>query len=271
MARHSKTWMGGGLLAVLGLSALSPVQQGSVALTVAGAALWSAPALAHANIPGIGIVVKSDCAYIPKPCKGPIIIAPTDASGEVRLTGLTPGEYEVKLFGNSKPMTMTAGKDGRLAFVALRDVKGGPSPRAMDPRARRALPVVREWVERCCDNYDPPESRAAFDVTAPMPDVNTSTAEQLMAGTNNSQKTAGFIVAERKRGGPYKDPLDFAQRVGGTVSVDFGYSSVRIGDTTIIARGGEPKANGFKAVRGSGVVELYNAKHNSVGHVTLLR
>ena len=264
MARHSKTWMGGGLLAVLGLSALSPVQQGSVALTVAGAALWSAPAMAQSNIPGVGTVVKK------KPGDA-AIIAPTDASGEVRLTGLTPGEYEVKLFGNSKPVTMTAGKDGRLAFVALRDVKGGPSPRAMDPRARRALPVVREWVERCCDNYDPPESRAAFDVTAPMPDVNTSTAEQLMAGTNNSQKTAGFIVAERERGGPYKDPLDFARRVGGTVSVDFGYSSVRIGDTTIIARGGEPKANGFKAVRGSGVVELYNAKHNYVGHVTLLR
>ena len=166
---------------------------------------------------------------------------------------------------------MTAGKDGRLAFVALRDVKGGPSPRAMDPRARRALPVVREWVERCCDNYDPPEHHAAFDVTAVMPDVNTSTAEQLMAGTNNSQKTAGFIVAERERGGPYKDPLDFARRVGGTVSVDFGYSSVRIGDTTIIARGKNPADPGFKTAVKSGVVELYGVKHNYVGHVTLLR
>lgn len=259
------------MLAVLGLSALSPVQQAGVGLAAAGMVLWSAPVLAQTGIPGVGIVVKSDCAYIPKPCKGHSIIAPSDAKGEVRLTGLAPGEYEVKLFGNSKPVTMTAGKDGRLAFVALRDVKGGPSPRAMDPRARRALPVVREWVERCCDNYDPPESRAAFDVTAPTPDVNTSTAEQLMAGTNNSQKSAGFIVAERERGGPYKDPLDFARRVGGTVTVDFGYSSVRIGDTTIIARGGQPKAAGWRTFRGSGVVELYGAKHNYVGHVTLLR
>ena len=263
MAGHKKAWWGGGLLAVLGLSALSPVQQAGVGLAAAGAMMWSAPALAQ-TVPGVGTVVKK------KPGNSPII-APTDASGEVRLTGLAPGDYEVNLFGNSKPVTMTAGKDGRLAFVALRDVKGGPSPRAMDPRARRALPVVREWVERCCDNYDPPENRAAFDVTAPMPDVNTSTAEQLMAGTNNSQKTAGFIVAERKRGGPYKDPLDFAQRVGGTVTVDFGYSSVRIGDTTIIAKSNDPKGLGFRTMKGSGVVELYNAKHNYVGHVTLLR
>ena len=82
MARHSKTWMGGGLLAVLGLSALSPVQQAGVGLAAAGAMMWSAPALAHAGIPGIGLIIKSDCAYIPKPCKGPIIIAPTDAAAK---------------------------------------------------------------------------------------------------------------------------------------------------------------------------------------------
>ena len=53
--------------------------------------------------------------------------------------------------------------------------------------------------------------------------------------------------------------------------MDFGYSSVRIGDTTIIARGGDPKAASFKIVAGSGVVELYGAEHNYVGHVTLLK
>ena len=104
-----------------------------------------------------------------------------------------------------------------------------------------------------------------------MPDVNTSTIEQLMSGTNNSRKAAASIVAEREKGGPYKDPLNFAQRVGGSVPVDFGYSSVRIGDTTIIARGADPKAAGFKMVAGSGVVELYGKPFPYVGHVTLLK
>ena len=104
-----------------------------------------------------------------------------------------------------------------------------------------------------------------------MPDVNTSNIEQLTRGTNNSRRAAASIVAEREKNGPYKDPLNFAQRVGGSIPVDFSSSAVRIGDTTIFPRGGDPKQAGFKMVPGSGVVELYGRKHNYVGHVTLLK
>ena len=225
--------------------------------------MWAAPALASLGIPGIGVVIKK------KPGNAPIIV-PSDNNGIVNLTGLEPGEYEIKLLGINRPTTMKVGPDGKLAFVALRDVKGGPDPKSADPRARRALPVVREWVEPV------PELKGASVIVAllanaEMPDVNTSTIEQLMRGTNNSRKAAASIVAEREKGGPYKDPLDFAQRVGSSVPVDFGYSSVRIGDTTIIARGGDPKAAGFKMVAGSGVVELYGKPFPYVGHVTLLK
>ena len=55
------------------------------------------------------------------------------------------------------------------------------------------------------------------------------------------------------------------------MDVDFGYASARIGDTTIIARGLNPKNPGFKTAVRSGVVELYGSKHDYVGHVTLLR
>lgn len=264
MTKVSKKIMGGWVLAATGLSALSPVQQAGALLSVAGAAMWAAPALASINLPGVGIVVKK------KPGLSPIII-PTDNDGIVRLTGLESGEYEIKLLGISRPTTMKVGPDGKLAFVALRDVKGGPDPKSADPRARTALPVVREWVEACCDNTDNWD-KLAFDTKAmQMPDVNTSTIEQLMRGTNNSRKAAASIVAEREKNGLYKDPLNFAQRVGGSIPVDFGYSSVRIGDTTIIARGGDPKAAGFKMVPGSGVVELYGKPFPYVGHVTLLK
>ena len=264
MAKVSKKIMGGEVLAAIGLSALSPVQQASVALSVAGAAMWAAPALAQTGIPGVGIVVKK------KPGNAPIIV-PSDKDGIVRLTGLEPGEYEVKLLGINRTTTMKVGPEGKLAFVALRDVKGGPGPKSADPRARRALPVVREWVEACCDNTDNWD-KLAFDTKAmQMPDVNTSTIEQLMSGTNNNRKAAASIIAEREKNGPYKDPLNFAQRVGSSVPVDFGYSSVRIGDTTIIARGADPKAAGLKIVAGSGVVELYGKPFPYVGHVTLLK
>ena len=263
MTKVSKKIMGGGVLAAIGLSALSPVQQAGALLSVAGAAMWAAPAMAVAGIPGIGLVIKR------KPGNAPIIV-PSDNNGIVNLTGLEPGEYEIKLLGINRPTTMKVGPDGKLAFVALRDVKGGPDPKSADPRARRALPVVREWVEPV------PELKGASVIVAllanaEMPDVNTSTIEQLMRGTNNSRKAAASIVAEREKGGLFKDPLDFAQRVGSSVPVDFGYSSVRIGDTTIIARGADPKAAGFKMVPGSGVVELYGKPFPYVGHVTLLK
>ena len=264
MTKVSKKIMGGGVLAAIGLSALSPVQQAALTLSVAGAAMWAAPALAQTGIPGVGLVVKK------KPGNAPIIV-PSDNNGIVNLTGLEPGEYEVKLLGNRAPTTMKVGPDGRLAFVALRDVKGGPDPKSADPRARRALPVVREWVEACCDNTDNWDKHA-FDTKAmQIPDVNISTIEQLMSGTNNSRKAAASIVAEREKNGPFKDPLNFAQRVGGSIPVDFSSSAVRIGDTTIFPRGGDPKQAGFKMVPGGGVVELYGKKHNYVGHVTLLK
>ena len=267
MTKVSKKIMGGGVLAAIGLSALSPVQQAGALLSVAGAAMWAAPALASVNLPGVGIVVKK------KPGLSPIIV-PTDKEGIVRITGLEAGEYEVKLLGNRAPTTMKVGPDGRLAFVALRDVKGFPDPKSADPRARTALPVVREWVEACCDNTDNWD-KFAFDTKAmQIPDVNTSTIEQLMRGTNNSRKAAASIIAEREKNGPYKDPLDFARRVGSKVTVDFGESSAQIGDTAIMVRRGfgpPGKEQGFKTEAGSGVVELYGKKHNYVGHVTLLK
>ena len=246
--------------AAMGLSALSPVKQVAVTLSVAGAAMWAAPALATANIPGVGLVIKK------KP-GNPSITAPTGTDGVVRLTGLEAGEYEVKMFGDGAPVTMKVGADGALAVVAYRDVKGGPDPKSADPRTRRALPVVREWLE-------PAPLKGGGVIVAlrtAMPNVNTSTIDELMRGTNNTRDAAAFIIAERAKGGPYKDPLDFATRVGGSVTVDFGYSSARIGDATIIARGTNPKSPGWKTVAGSGVVELYGKKHNYVGHVTLLK
>ena len=272
MTKISKKIMDGGVLAAMGLSALSPVQHAGALLSVAGAAMWAAPALALGKVKGKIKTSGDNGMVIKRRYDDRVIVAPTDHAGLVRLTGLEPGEYEVNLIGDGGYILIQVGAEGRMAFAAQRETTY-PDPKATDPRARRALPLVREWVEQCCDNEDKPGVTIAMDAEAKqMPDVNTSTAEQLTRGTNNSRKAAVSIVAEREKNGPYKDPLNFAQRVGGSVTVDFGYSSVRIGDTTIIARGGgSPKDAGFKTIAGSGVVELYGKKHNYVGHVTLLK
>ena len=271
MTKVSKKIMGGGVLAAIGLSALSPVQQGVLTLSLAGAAMWAAPALAFGKIKGKIVRPGDSGAVIKRRYDDRVIVAPTDQDGIVRLTGLEPGEYEINLVGDGAYILIQVSSEGRMAFAAFRSITGYPDPKSADPRARTALPVVREWVEACCDNTDNWD-RLAFDTKAmPMPDVNTSTIEQLMSGTNNSRKAAASIVAEREKNGPYKDPLDFAQRVGDSIPVDFSSSAVRIGDTTIFPRGGNPKEAGFKMVAGSGVVELYGRKHNYVGHVTLLK
>ena len=264
MAKVAGKWMGGGLVAALGLSALSPMQQAGVALMVAGVAMWSAPALAAGTIPGVGVVVKK------KPGNAPII-APSDKDGITRLTGLEPGDYEVKLFGDVAPVTMKVGRDGRLAFVAMQD-SAKATVATRDGKTRGNVPVMRQWVEQIAfDGGRGAPPVESFDTRAAIIDVNTATADELMKGTSNSRETAAFIIANRQKNGAYKNPQDFAQRVGGSVDVDFGYASARIGDTTIIARGLNPKNPGFKTAVRSGVVELYGSKHDYVGHVTLLR
>ena len=272
MGTISKKALNGSLLAALGLSSLSPVQQGA-ALVVAGtAALWASPALASTTLPGVGIVIKK------KPGNAPII-APGDANGETRLTGLEPGEYSVRVFEGAEEVTMRVGRDGRLAFVAWQDAKAA-DPRAADPRARRALPVVRRWAEQIAfDKGSGPEGPAAirggafFVALLPIIDVNTSDVAAIARETRNTPEAARAIVAERTRGGPFKDMIDFAQRVGPLAAVDFEDASVKFGSQTLLVnRGtGSPKNAGFKMGRGTSDFSLFGTAHSYIGHVTLLR
>ena len=275
MGTISKKALNGSLLAALGLTSLSPVQQGAALVAAGTAALWASPALAQTGIPGVGVVVKK------KPGNAPII-APSDANGEVRITGLEPGEYSVRVIEGAEEVTMRVGRDGRLAFVAWEDAKA-PDPRAADPRARRALPVVRRWAEQIAfDKGSGPTGPAAIRGSSVIVallalginvDVNTSDVDAIARETRNTPEAARAIVAERTRGGPFKDMIDFAQRVGPLAAVDFEDASVKFGEQTLLVnRGtGSPKNAGFKMGRGTSDFSLFGTKHSYVGHVTLLR
>lgn len=72
-------------LATLGLSSLTPVQQGAMLVTAGTAALWATPALAQNTIPGAGVIIKGNTG-------SSAIMVPSDTNGEVRLIGLEPGD-----------------------------------------------------------------------------------------------------------------------------------------------------------------------------------
>lgn len=272
MGTISKKALNGSLLAALGLSSLSPVQQGAALVAAGTATLWATPALAQTNIPGIGTIVKKHPG--PQP-----IFVPSDANGEVRLTGLEPGEYSVRVFEGAEEVPMRVGRDGRLAFVAWEDAKAA-DPRAADPRARRALPVVRRWAEQIAfDKGSGPVGPASLKggsviiALRATIDVTTSDVAAIARETRNTPEAARAIVAERTRGGPFKDMIDFAQRVGPLTAVDFEDASVKFGEQTLLVnRGnGSPKNAGFKMGRGTSDFSLFGTKHSYVGHVTLLR
>lgn len=255
-------------LAALGLSSLSPVQQGAALVAAGTVALWASPALAQVGVPGVGVVVKK------KPGNAPII-AHADAKGETRITGLEPGLYTVRVFEGAQEVPMRVGSDGRLAFKAWEDV-ARPDPRAADPRARRALPVVRRWAEQI--PFDPAPSGIQLLAIAGRPpknaiiDINAADGARLTEGTAITREGVAAIAAERARNGPFTDLLDFARRTCPQTAIDFEDASIRFGgDTMLVWRGGDPKAPGFKCARGTGEMELFGKKHNYVGHVTLLR
>jgi hypothetical protein len=281
------------LLAAAGLSSLSPMQQGAALLTAAGAALWASPALATNNIPGVGTIVKKNpgpgCLMSPgkdssaEPSRTGCVIAPSDANGETRLTGLEPGTYSVRLVEGAEETMMKVGDDGKLAFVAYEDIKTAePQRRKVQTKQLKAYrngeqPVARRWAEQIAfdGNCDEPGKCPPWGNPRLALDLNSANADQLMRGTSNSPDTAKVIIADREKNGAFKGIEDFAQRVCPIADVDFSQTSIRMGDLVVILtpragdKGGVP---GFQCTRADeGRFNLFGKKHNYVGHVTLLR
>ncbi|BCA60701.1 hypothetical protein [Sphingomonas sp. HMP6] len=282
-------------LAALGLSNLSPVQIAATG-AVLGFGVMATPALAAANIPGVGLVVKK------KPGNAPIV-APSDNNGIVRFAGLEPGEYEVSLIDGSRPVAVKVGADGILTARAQASddgkdrwaetiLGGGGKPKdlcrpltEMCPYLFVALKQTVSFDVKALFGSDgllvavPGRGPVRADPVAPKMrfiDVNaSSSADIARLAPTTTPDAAQLIVAERTKGGAFKDPIDFAHRVCPKVSVDFDLTPTRIGPAQIIAKSGDPKTNGFKCAppRAGEVptLELYGRKHNYVGHVTLLR
>ncbi len=289
MARASHK-IGAGMLAALGLSALSPVQQGAALLTAAGVALWASPALADLHLPGVGLVVKK------KPGNAPIIV-PSDANGEVRLTGLEPGDYDVA------PLRLTAatpvryisvhvGEDGRLAFAVKEGPKGdvGHGRVAAAP-GQVASPSPPRWAEAI--PFDGAagtmpvgavvlDMRQQFTISPPVPctrprpgmpstcaarfrnhvDVNASPVEEMRRlAPTLSAEAAALIIAARTRGGAFRNPQDFANRVCAVTAVNFDDASIKMGNTSItMRRGVDPKSPGWICNPQPGTVDLFASR-----------
>ncbi len=256
MTNHRKS--AATMFVTLGLACLTPVQQGATLVAVGAAALWAGPATAQqGSIPGVGVIIKK------KPGNAPII-APADANGEIRITGLEPGSYLVRLIEGAQQVPMMVGRDGRLALVAWGDDRSTAS------RAQARLMAKQI-------SFDPAPSGIQILAIAGGPknaiiDVNKADGAALSDGTAIASESGAIIVAERSKSGPFTDMIDFARRVCPQTAIDFDEASVKFGDQTmLVKRGGDPKSAGFKCARGTGEFELFGKKHKYVGHVTLLR
>ena len=248
-------------VAALGLANITPAQW-VVGGAVIGAGMVATPALAQATIPGVGGIVKKS------PGNGPII-APTDSNGVIRMTGLAPGDYEVSLIAEERVTTVSVGRDGQL-FIRAVSEDDGSNRRFENLNGPRTTPEIAALKGSSVMVALLALARGrTIDVNA------SSAAEITRIAPTTSAESAALIVAERARGGAYKDPIDFANRVCPKTGVDFDLAPSRIGNTQIFARGGDPKANGFKCAPPRAgeepTFELYGRKHNYVGHVTLIR
>ena len=247
-------------LAALGLANITPTQW-VVGSAVIGAGMMATPAWAQATIPGVGGIVKKS------PGNGPII-APTDSNGVIRMRGLEPGDYEVSLIAEERVTMVSVGRDGELFIRAVAE-DDGSNRRVENLNGPRLTPEIAAL--RGGGFFV-----AILAARGRTIDVNTSSAAEIVRiAPTTSAESAAFIVAERTRGGAYKDPIDFANRICPKTSVDFDLAPTRIGDTQIFARGGDPKSAGFKCAPPRAgeapTFELYGRKHSYVGHVTLLR
>lgn len=286
-SRKTKAPLIASLIAATGLASLSPVQQVAVGVAAASALGMASPAWASLNIPGVGIVVKK------KPGNSPIAV-PSDANGNTVLTGLEPGEYEVKLIGVEQAITMLVGRDGRLALTAWEE-RGRQWVAPLRMNAAGTGPwcppgIICEWSKASLNTAI--DVRRAFSITPPTPcarprpgipstcrgatmnyiDVNTSSAEDIVRlAPGTSLEAARFLVEERLRSGKFKAGADLATRICPKVSINFGLTPTIIGETRIIPRAADPRAPGWKCGPGEPVIELFGKKHNYVGHVTLLR
>ena len=249
-------------LAALGLANITPAQW-VVGGAVIGAGMVATPALAQTNIPGVGTVVKK------KPGDAGSLIAPTDKNGVIRMTGLEPGDYEVSLIAEERVTAVTVGRDGELFIRGVAE-DDGSNRRVENLNGPRMTPEIAALKG---SSVLVALLAAARGRTI---DVNASSAAEIgRIAPTTSRESAAFIVAERTRGGAFKDPIDFANRVCPKTSVDFDLAPTRIGNTQIFARGGDPKANGFKCAPPRAgetpTFELYGRKHTYVGLVTFLR
>lgn len=277
-------------LATLGLSSLSPMQQGAMLVTAGTAALTASPALALGKLKG-KLVKNGDSGTIIRSISdGLVIVVPVDPNGEVRLTGLEPGDYEVASLRltAAAPVRGTGlhvSEDGRLAFAMQKSAKQVEA--VGTERTRKSKPDLALSAEAI--PFDGPagivpvdavmlDLRQSFAVVQPPPcdplpgrpdtcnrtpqrnhvDVNASSAEEMTRqATTLTPEAARVIIAERTRA-PFTSAGDFARRVCPQVEVDFDDAAVRMGSTSILMkRGGDPKANGFKCGPREETVRLF--------------
>lgn len=236
-------------------------------IAAVAAALPVAPAWSGITISGVGVIVKSHRGAF-------AVIAPTAADGTVHLTGLEPGNYAARVMGGAQEATVSVSDAGQLKLRAS-DQTTRADARAPDPRARRALPLVRLQVEQIA--ITAPRPGGALPTIALDPagatELNRATAAELAQATGMAMQAAVQIVTLRDKAGPYVSVEQFARRNCPTTTITMTRGAIRLGNTVIMMPvRASSQVPGFHCQpRDGSQFSLYGRKHRYVGHVTLLR
>lgn len=226
------------------------------------------------------------------------ILAPIDMRGELRITGLEPGDYEI----DSLRLTAAApvrnnsririGDDGRLAVIACQTVsrrvtanvaRGKCAGRKLAQNQRGTVPD--SWIEPITFDDIKSDKVAIFEIDRtfrvanpppcdPLPgrrdtcnrspqrnyiDVNASSSIEMTKLARTN--AAELIVAERTKNGAFIDLPDFIQRICTKADVDFGDAAVLFGSTKLVsARSSEPKQASFRCSGRGSAIEILGQK-----------
>lgn len=226
------------------------------------------------------------------------ILAPIDTRGELRITGLEPGDYEIA----SLRLTAAApvpnisrirvGDDGRLAVVTCQTVRrriaanaalGKCAGRKLAASQRPKVPD--SWIEPIAFDDMKSDNAVIFEVDRgfrvmnpppcdPLPgrpdtcnrspqrnyiDINASSSIEMTKLARTN--AAELIVAERTKNGAFNDLPDFIRRVCTRADIDFGDVAVSFGSTKLVtAINREPKQPSFRCSAGGSAIELLGQK-----------
>lgn len=199
---------------------------------------------------------------------GLITIIPSGPDGVIVVTGLMPGGYSVKPVGNAQtaPVQTMATLNDMLLFQIRgsgmnRDILAIQNTGAVPAGAINVQAKLATVTGTQCEALTG-AILCASEAMTDYVDVNRSSAAQITAMAPKITPAAAALIVAGRAKGAYTSPADFLSRVCAKANVDFGTTSVLVGNTRMIGRSDLTNAPTLRCTKagnaGTSQVKLYS-------------